>query len=113
MDRQVKPGDDREESCGVGLSDDKDVPRPSFLNECLRLCGGDVARLLDCVRAGSTRRIWNQCTRCDRRTTFRMSHAHGTYVPACMVDAAHSAYVRINNNKKRKRLWSRRTQKGR
>ena len=55
------------------------------------------------------RRARRQCTphlesnarNCDMRTTYRMSHGHGTYVPPGVVLAASNAYVRINNNKKK------------
>lgn len=35
------------------------------------------------------------------RTTYRMIHAHGTYVPLGVVLAASNVYFRVNNNKKK------------
>jgi hypothetical protein len=36
-----------------------------------------------------------------KRTQYRMSHVHGTYVPLGVVLAASNAYVRVNTNKKK------------
>jgi hypothetical protein len=75
--------------------------RASLVNGRLQLCGGDMTHSPICWR----KRQWvpnleSTARYCDTRATYCMSHAHGTYVPSCMVEAANRAYVFRNNNKK-------------
>src|SRR5262245_28059559 len=81
------------------------------VNQSLQLCGGDVTRACNCRVRGQSALLFESCARvCDAHTTFHMIPAHGTYVAPHLLRESERAYLQINNKKKRKRLWSRRTQ---
>jgi len=89
----------------------EDISERSFLNECLRFCGGDMARASYCCRHRQCApHLESNARKCDMRATLRMIHAHGTYVPPSVVMETDCTYVAINNNKKRETPWSRRAQ---
>src|SRR5258708_12392801 len=97
------------------MSRERLLPHISFVNECFRLCGGDVARLLDChKRRHRAPHLESVARVCDISTTYCMNRAHGTYVARRMVAEANDAYVDDNKKKKSgKRLCSRRAQRKR
>src|SRR5262245_50164891 len=80
------------------------------VNQSLPLCGGDVTRACTGRVGRQSAPLFESCARvCDTHTTSHMIPAHGTYVALRLLHESEHAYLRDNNKKKRKRLWSRRT----